>query len=68
MKDVAKWMPGIGWMFIFMEFPFLKRSWKDDETRLAASCRNLADYPNNMLVSRNIKIFHCDFVLWADLI
>lgn len=51
MKDVAKYLPGIGWSFMFMEYPLLKRDWKRDEERLAASCRNLADYPINMLVS-----------------
>ena len=51
MKDIAKYLPGIGWTFMFMEYPFLKRDWKKDEVRLSASCRNLADYPVNMLVS-----------------
>ena len=51
MKDVAKFIPGIGWMFYFMEYPIVKRSWDKDKPRLAAACRNLADYPINMLVS-----------------
>ncbi len=51
MKDIAKYLPGIGWTFMFMEYPFLKRDWKKDEKRLTASCKNLSDYPVNMLVS-----------------
>lgn len=51
MKDVAKYLPGIGWTFLFMEYPFLKRDWKKDEERLAASCKSLSDYPVNILVS-----------------
>ncbi len=51
MKDVAKYLPGIGWMFLFMEYPILKRKWEDDEQRLAESCKVLSDYPVNMLVS-----------------
>ena len=51
MKDVAKFLPGIGWTFVFMEYPFVKRDWKKDEDRLIASCKNLSDYPVNMLVS-----------------
>ena len=50
-KDVAKYLPVIGWTFACMEFPFLKRDWKKDEESLAASCKNLSDYPVNMLVS-----------------
>ena len=51
MKDVAKYLPGIGWTFLFMEYPFLSRNWKEDEKKLAAACNNLSDYPVNMLVS-----------------
>ena len=50
MKDVAKYVPGIGWMFYFMEFPIVKRNWNTDRERLAASCKNLANYPVKMLV------------------
>lgn len=51
MKDVAKYLPGIGWSFLFMEYPILKRDWTRDRVRLEMSCKNLADYPVNMLVS-----------------
>lgn len=51
MKDVAKYLPGIGWTFLFMEYPFLTRNWNKDEKRLKEACRNLLDYPVNMLVS-----------------
>lgn len=51
MKDIAKYLPGIGWSFMFMEYPLLKRDWTKDRARLEAACRNLADYPVNMLVS-----------------
>lgn len=50
MKDVAKYLPGIGWSFLFMEYPLLKRDWNQDKARLEVSCRNLRDYPVNMLV------------------
>ena len=51
MKDVARYIPGIGWMFMFMEYPIVKRNWEQDQERLAKSCQELADYPINMLVS-----------------
>ncbi len=50
MKDIAKYLPGIGWTFLFMEYPFLKRDWKKDEEVLKESCKNLGDYPVSMLV------------------
>ena len=50
MKDIARYLPGIGWTFLFMEYPFLKRDWAHDEAALIASCNNLKDYPVNMLV------------------
>lgn len=50
MKDVAKYLPGIGWTFVFMEYPFLKRQWEADEKRLEAACKNLLDYPVHMQV------------------
>lgn len=49
-KDLAKYIPGMGWMFMFMEYPVIKRNWNEDQRTLAASCRNLADYPVNMLL------------------
>lgn len=52
MKDVAKYAPGIGWMFYFMEYPIVKRNWEEDKHRLASACRNLVGYPINMAVSR----------------
>ena len=54
MKDVAKYLPGIGWTFIFMEYPFLKRDWRDDEVVLKESCQNLSDYPVHMLVCNSL--------------
>ena len=50
MKDVAKYLPGIGWSFMFLEYPLLKRDWSKDKDRLAVMCKNLADNPVNMLV------------------
>ena len=50
MKDVAKFLPGIGWTFLFMEYPLLKRDWTQDESSLARACINLRDYPVHMLV------------------
>ena len=51
MKDVAKYLPGIGWSFMFMEYPLLKRDWTKDRKRLETACKNLVNYPVNMLVS-----------------
>ena len=51
MKDIAKYLPGIGWTFLFMEYPFLTRNWIKDEKLLKDACENLSDYPVNMLVS-----------------
>lgn len=50
MKDVAKYLPGIGWSFMFMEYPLLKRDWVKDKERLEAACKNLMDYPVHMWV------------------
>ena len=50
MKDVAKYLPGIGWSFILMEYPILSRDWGRDQERLRGYCNNLKDYPVNMLV------------------
>ena len=55
MKDVAKYLPGIGWSFLFMEYPLLKRDWKKDQDRLRKSCENLRDYPVNMMVSDGME-------------
>ena len=55
MKDIAKYLPGIGWTFLFMEYPFLTRNWIKDEKRLKEACENLTDYPVNMLVSTNLS-------------
>ena len=52
MKDIAKYLPGIGWTFLFMEYPFLKRDWKSDEELLKNACKNLSDYPVHMLVRK----------------
>ena len=57
MKDVAKYLPGIGWTFLFMEYPLLKRDWTHDQSCLVKACENLKDYPVNMLVRM------CAFVL-----
>ena len=57
MKDIAKYLPGIGWSFMFMEYPLLKRDWTKDRTRLESACKNLADYPVHMLVSSRRHIF-----------
>lgn len=67
MKDVAKFVPGIGWMFLFMEYPILKRKWEDDERKLAESCKTLSDYPVNMLVSTTCTIVHVYHVITVNL-
>jgi lysophosphatidic acid acyltransferase/lysophosphatidylinositol acyltransferase len=50
MKDVARYLPGIGWTFLFMEYPLLKRDWTHDQSCLVKACENLKDYPINMLL------------------
>ena len=57
MKDVARFLPGIGWTFVFMEYPFLKRDWRQDEAALIQSCNNLKDYPVNMLVRVPVSMY-----------
>ena len=57
MKDIAKYLPGIGWSFIFMEYPLLKRDWTKDKERLEVACKNLHDYPVNMLVNLQLVFF-----------
>ena len=56
MKDIAKYLPGIGWTFLFMEYPFLTRNWVKDEKKLKEACENLKDYPVNMLVSKDLHV------------
>ena len=51
MKDVAKYIPGLGWTFLFMEYPTLKRNWKLDKDRIPAQCRQIKDYPVPMMVN-----------------
>jgi lysophosphatidic acid acyltransferase/lysophosphatidylinositol acyltransferase len=50
MKDIAKFIPGLGWSFIFMEYPILTRDWEKDKHRLKNYCQTLKDYPVNMLL------------------
>ena len=69
MKDVARFLPGIGWTFLFMEYPLLKRNWAQDEDALIESCRNLRDYPVNMLVSYTyMYILHCVYYICAHIL
>ena len=34
MKDIVKYMPGIGWCWWFAEYGFLARNWSRDENSL----------------------------------
>jgi 1-acyl-sn-glycerol-3-phosphate acyltransferase len=32
-KDIVKWVPGVGWGMVFLDCLFLKRNWADDEQK-----------------------------------
>ena len=36
-KDIIKYVPGIGWGMIFLDCLFLKRNWSDDEANIRAA-------------------------------
>lgn len=36
-KDVLKWVPGVGWGMLFLDCLFVKRNWDDDATRIHAT-------------------------------
>lgn len=36
-KDIVKWVPGVGWGMVFLDCLFLKRNWADDEKNIKAT-------------------------------
>lgn len=42
-KDVLKWVPGIGWGMFFLDCIFVKRSWHRDKSSIDATFKNLTD-------------------------
>lgn len=45
MKDVAKYLPVLGWCWWFCEFIWLKRAWKTDKENMYSGFESLSDYP-----------------------
>lgn len=43
-KDVLKWIPGMGWGMWMLDCVFLKRTWADDETRIRATFHKFTTY------------------------
>lgn len=42
-KDVIKYVPGVGWGMLFLDCVFLKRNWADDERNITRTFRNVVD-------------------------
>lgn len=40
-KDVIKWVPGIGWGMLFLDCLFLKRNWSEDKEKILATFNRL---------------------------
>lgn len=44
-KDELRWMPIIGWAFVFGDFIFLKRNWREDSKSIGPALDRLMSYP-----------------------
>lgn len=42
-KDVLKWVPGIGWGMLFLDCLFVKRNWTQDKASIAATFKRIVD-------------------------
>ncbi len=42
-KDVLKWVPGVGWGMLFLGCPYLKRDWSSDRSSIERTFRTLVD-------------------------
>lgn len=42
-KDVVKYVPGVGWGMLFLDCVFLKRNWADDEKNIKATFSRIVD-------------------------
>ncbi len=42
-KDVLKWVPGVGWGMLFMDCVFVKRNWSSDSDHILKTFSNLVD-------------------------
>jgi 1-acyl-sn-glycerol-3-phosphate acyltransferase len=43
-KDILKYVPGVGWGMLFLDCPFIKRDWTADKDYIHKVFRNLLDY------------------------
>ena len=43
-KDILKYVPGVGWGMLFLDCPFIKRDWTADKDYIHSVFRNLLDY------------------------
>jgi 1-acyl-sn-glycerol-3-phosphate acyltransferase len=43
LKDVLKYVPGVGWGMLFLESIFLKRNWADDSDKIKQTFSNIVD-------------------------
>lgn len=43
-KDIVKWVPGVGWGMVFLDCLFLKRNWADDEQNIKATFRRYNEH------------------------
>ena len=43
-KDVLKYVPGVGWGMLFLDCPFIKRDWTADKDYIHNVFRNILDY------------------------
>jgi len=42
-KDILKWVPGVGWGMLFLDCVFVKRNWASDGDHIRRTFRNLVD-------------------------
>ncbi len=42
-KDIIKWVPGVGWGMVFIDCLFVKRNWSSDRASIVATFRRILD-------------------------
>jgi 1-acyl-sn-glycerol-3-phosphate acyltransferase len=43
-KDIVKWVPGVGWGMLFLDCPFIKRDWAKDRDTIYRTFHHLLDH------------------------
>lgn len=53
MKNALKYVPILGWSWMFGEYVFVKRVWDTDNKTLVEDMENILDYPKDLPYSVN---------------